>query len=87
MKLHDIYVCVNYLMLNFKRSRLHMNWIEHFEQMNVDKILCLKKKNCRTTSLLLGKKYYNYNRIICKVKKHKYLVLGLRKRDNEHKKA
>ncbi len=56
MKLHDIYVCVNYLMLNFKRSRLHMNWIQHFEQMNVDKILCLKKKNCRTTSLLLGKK-------------------------------
>jgi len=64
-----------------------MNWIQHFEQMNVDKILCLKKKYYRTTSLLLGKTNYNYNRIICKVKKHKVLVLGLRKRDNEHKKA
>jgi hypothetical protein len=66
---------------------MHMSWIQQFQQMNVDKILCLKKKNCQATSLLLGKKNYNYNRVICKVRKYKVPVLGLGKRDNEHKKA
>jgi hypothetical protein len=33
-----------------------MNWIQHFEQMTIDKILCLRKNNCWTTSVLLGKK-------------------------------
>jgi hypothetical protein len=57
MKLHDIYMCVLIILcLIFKRSRLHMNWIQQFEQMNVDKILCLRKNNCRAISLLLGKK-------------------------------
>jgi hypothetical protein len=52
-----IYMCVLIILcLIFKRSRLHMNWIQQFEQMNVDKILCLRKNNCRAISLLLGKK-------------------------------
>jgi hypothetical protein len=33
-----------------------MSWIQWFQQMNVDKILCLKKeKSCQATNLLLGK--------------------------------
>jgi hypothetical protein len=86
----DVCVCVcvwPILCLVFKRFRAHMNWIQWSQQMNVDKILCLRKKHCWTTSLLLGKKNYNYNRVIRKVRKHKVLVLGLRKRDNKHKKA
>jgi hypothetical protein len=55
----DVCVCVcvwPILCLVFKRFRAHMNWIQWSQQMNVDKILCLRKeKSCQTTSLLLGK--------------------------------
>jgi hypothetical protein len=46
-----------------------------------------EKKNCQATSLLLGKNNYSYNKIIHKVRKHKVPILGLKKRNDEHKKA
>jgi len=67
-----IYTCVLIILcLIFKRFRMHMNWIQHFEQMNVDKILHLRKKIVEQLAFYWGKNKYSYNKIIRKVRKTK----------------
>ncbi len=57
-----------------------MNWIEHFEQMNVDKILRLRKKIVAQLAFYWGKINIVIIRLFVKLEKQKHSSTGFKEK-------